>query len=245
MQTVESLTATYRRLSAEQRAAALRRVQKVWPGLRLDDLSGTWPGVKAALESIVDAARGTVAELAAGYVTSVADLEVGGDVDVVPAPRVAPDALAVSLEVTGPVAVRIAQRTGAAGQKALERGLIAVSGAVTRAVLNGGRDTVIGTAEANQVGWMRQPTGAKTCWFCAMQASRGPVYRSAATARADPHRGRPDRFHDHCDCLIVPVFAPRTLPASIRYLDRLWADTTGGLSGPNARAAFKAAYEAA
>lgn len=48
--------------------------------------------------------------------------------------------------------------------------------------------------------WARVPTGAETCTFCLMLASRGFVYSSAQTAGSDGH------YHPNCDCRIVPGF---------------------------------------
>lgn len=46
----------------------------------------------------------------------------------------------------------------------------------------------------------RVPTGAETCSFCIMLASRGAVYKSELTAGAMNH------YHPKCDCKIVPDF---------------------------------------
>ena len=43
--------------------------------------------------------------------------------------------------------------------------------------------------------WARIPTGAETCSFCIMLASRGFVYHSEETA---------SHAHAHCDCRVVP-----------------------------------------
>lgn len=50
------------------------------------------------------------------------------------------------------------------------------------------------------VRFARVPTGAETCSFCLMLASRGAVYHTRKTA------GEQDHFHRHCDCKIVPCF---------------------------------------
>lgn len=47
----------------------------------------------------------------------------------------------------------------------------------------------------------RVPTGAETCAFCMMLASRGFVYRSRKSAGADG-----GHYHAHCNCRIVPEF---------------------------------------
>lgn len=43
--------------------------------------------------------------------------------------------------------------------------------------------------------WARVPTGAETCDFCIMLASRGFVYHTEETA---------SHAHAHCDCRIIP-----------------------------------------
>lgn len=50
--------------------------------------------------------------------------------------------------------------------------------------------------EYGDVAYARVPTGAKTCTYCMMLASRGFAYHSESTAQAGDHR--------NCDCLIVP-----------------------------------------
>lgn len=50
----------------------------------------------------------------------------------------------------------------------------------------------------------RVPTGAETCPFCIMLASRGFVYRSEKSA------GKLDHYHPNCDCRVVPRFGSAT-----------------------------------
>lgn len=52
----------------------------------------------------------------------------------------------------------------------------------------------------SSIGFMRVPTGATTCAWCLMLAGRGPVYWSRETA------GEFNRYHDHCDCVVVPAW---------------------------------------
>lgn len=68
----------------------------------------------------------------------------------------------------------------------------------------GANDTMhnVGEADARALGgrvrWARVPTGATTCPYCLMLASRGFVYRDEAKALNANHR--------HCDCRIVEGF---------------------------------------
>lgn len=89
------------------------------------------------------------------------------------------------------------------------------------------RDTIRNSAHLNGRRWVRVPRGEKTCAFCLMLASRsaewmmsgGPpnsgmnwLYTSRWEAQ---HRGRgqtQDKYHDWCDCAIVPVNGPSEVP---------------------------------
>lgn len=54
------------------------------------------------------------------------------------------------------------------------------------------------------IGWARVLTGAESCPFCVMLASRGAVYQSKETAAAFKHETK--QGHNACDCRIVPVW---------------------------------------
>src|SRR5699024_7800187 len=60
-----------------------------------------------------------------------------------------------------------------------------------------GRDTVMSSAGSNGRACARVPTGAETCDFCLMLASRGVVYKTSSSA------GELAKFHGDCDCAIV------------------------------------------
>ena len=56
----------------------------------------------------------------------------------------------------------------------------------------------------HNVKWARVPSGAETCPFCTMLASRGFEYASERTAGGDKYHGTDlDRYHPGCDCAIV------------------------------------------
>ena len=63
-------------------------------------------------------------------------------------------------------------------------------------IQNAGRDKKKG------VHFARVPTGAETCTFCLMLASRGAVYHTRKTAGEFRH------LHRRCDCKVVPGFDP-------------------------------------
>lgn len=82
-----------------------------------------------------------------------------------------------------------------------------------REVMRAGREKVQRTAPL----W-RRVTDGKPCGFCAMLASRGPVYRSEATAR-----GAGGRYHDHCGCTVEPHYGSfaewKPTPEEQRFID--------------------------
>lgn len=83
-----------------------------------------------------------------------------------------------------------------------------LAGATQRLVLQPGRDSIWGSARRDPVKtrYMRVPSGANTCEFCAMVASRGADYSSAESA------GEGHEFHDNCHCVIVPVRSKADYP---------------------------------
>lgn len=116
-----------------------------------------------------------------------------------------------------------------------------------RHVLNTGRATILGATMADREakGWARglEP---EACSFCAMLALRGAVYKrhsfDASNARF-AGGGYSIKVHDHCRCHPVPVFGRYEPPADVRAYEALWKSSTKGLSGADARKAFRAAVE--
>ncbi|MEM0876209.1 hypothetical protein AAFL22_09375 [Corynebacterium amycolatum] len=106
-----------------------------------------------------------------------------------------------------------------------------------RHTLNAGRKAVEDTARLGRVrnattkrpigrriGYARVLTGQESCAFCAMLASRGPVYsEDTATRRAD---GR--RYHDGCDCRAVLVIEGQPWEGEQEFhrLQAAWREAT-------------------
>lgn len=241
----ERLTQQYRVEAAALRAAAVRDVVTLWPMFDPRDIDRSWQALQLALKAVIDSKRDTAARVAADYLRRFRELEgVAGDLSVLLAGAPDSAALDVSLRATGPATLQRALSGGLTPELAAARALVTVSGVVSRVVLDGGRQTVLLTVESDRqaLGWQRVMHG-KTCAFCAMLASRGPVFKTKRSA-GDP-RSRPARFHDHCDCTVEPVYSSEsTWPqASVRARD-MWAQSTAGLSGKDAINAFRVAYEA-
>lgn len=241
----DRLTQSYRQQSAALRAAAVKDVVAIWPLFDPADLERSWPALRNALLMLINLRRAEAANLAADYLRRFRELEgVSDELAVILDPTPDPIATDVSLSATGPATAQRALSSGLTVEAAAARALVTVSGAASRIVLDGGRQTVLLTVESDRkaLGWMRVTHG-KTCAFCAMLASRGPVYKSHRSA--GDARSRPARFHDHCDCTVEPVYSTSTRwPATSRRAEEIWASSTVGLGGQEARNAFRVAYEA-
>lgn len=125
------------------------------------------------------------------------------------------------------------------------------SSSLARHAHQAGRTAVEKTAEAGgeKVGWARVLSGAENCAFCAMQASRGPVFRTEKSATqvvgSRGTRALGEDWHDNCDCTAVLVFRDMPWEGEEQYerLEQLWVDTTEKFTGRGKLNAFRRAYE--
>lgn len=96
--------------------------------------------------------------------------------------------------------------------------------------------------------WARMLTGPTSCGFCAMLASRGPVYRTYRAARGNREQATETTIadtHDGCDCVFVLVtdYATWEGQQSHLALSDLWYESTSRLSTKEAVKAFRRAWE--
>lgn len=137
-----------------------------------------------------------------------------------------PSALRRSLYFVGPK--RVLEDGVAFDDEAILKG---IEGSVVRHTLNGGRDVIANAIKADPVavGYYRQTDG-DPCHFCAMLASRGPVYKEDSFDDSDP-RFEGDgkaKVHDECACANVPLFSRTAeLPEVNRRAEDTWASLTG------------------
>ncbi|MEN6304499.1 MAG: hypothetical protein ABFD96_17325 [Armatimonadia bacterium] len=195
------LTQAHSRSQAQIRAATLQQLARVWPTLDVARLDATAPGFITAASSIILGGRALSARAAALYLEQFRLAEgVQGRAPIVldrPTSAVR-QAISTSLLVTGPVAIKRAAAQGKYGQAVISSALALVSASAARHVQAGGWDTIQQTVQNDQqaLGWARAASGT-ACAFCAMLASRGPVYREE-TADFEAHDG--------CGCGIEPVY---------------------------------------
>lgn len=230
------LTRAHRRQQLAVRAATLQDLARLWP---------LWDGIRISTFSrFVDVAATLIrsrhqesAALASRYYRRFRETEnVGGTATPALAERVPTVDIVDNLRATGLTDTLRASRAGQTIPQARRTGLVSASGSAGRMTLAGGADTIVRSTNADDqaLGWSRV-TDADPCYFCAMLASRGPVFKTRATAGFDAH--------DHDACGVEPHYEGADWPGRAREFERLWTDATRGLGGADARRAFRRAVE--
>ncbi|GAP53717.1 conserved hypothetical protein [Arthrobacter sp. Hiyo6] len=100
-----------------------------------------------------------------------------------------------------------------------------------------GRDAIAYNAKREGVAWARVPTGAKTCAFCLVLASRDAVYMTKQAAGDRRGTGKGDAFHGDCDCSVVRIGKASDYPTD--YLPDSYYDmytAAANDDGPEVRA---------
>ena len=126
--------------------------------------------------------------------------------------------------MSSPVEQAVTQAVVArAAEEAFAATIGALASRAQREVLSAGREKVQRSAPL----W-RRVTDGKPCGFCAMVASRGPVYGSAKSA------GDGNRYHDHCGCTVEPFYGDASswepTPDEQRFIDAYYQSYEPGMS---------------
>jgi hypothetical protein len=236
------LAESFRSQQAFLAGQVIAAILAVWAQLDLKDVRSSWPALRVALAALIrdrftaSAAAGNAyfleSRLAAGVTGAVPPLGIPGPPD---------EALIqATLDSTGPwrLLATIKTATQTVPQAVQNTGVV-MSGAGMRLVLNGGRQAILQAVQddARALAWMRV-TAANPCAWCAMLASRGAVYKSQQTAGF--------LAHSHCRCTGQAIFAESdgTFLAENGRLQQEWQRATKGLSGRNARNAWRRYWNA-
>jgi hypothetical protein len=163
-----------------------------------------------------------------------------------------------SLIITGPIGQKSKIKRGQRPEQARDHSFVESSGAASTAVLTGGRQSLMRAVTDNMrlIGYIRV-TAANPCYFCAMLASRGPVYtgpRAAGPNVRGPRNPRAGlafvgeggfKVHDHCMCTVEPVYNTDTIwPGRAREFQELWNEhIRGQYSGDDAIRAWRRFYD--
>lgn len=236
----------HRAAQLELRARALRDLQRLWRTVDPTNLERTIDGFAGAAAVLLYEWRAESAEASARYVDELRRAEGAGGAITVMVGDGPPHAEVVAL-IRGAALAGIvrARRRGQSVEAAARAGFVKASATAGGAVLAGGREVVAEAVKGDDqaVAWMRVTSG-DACEFCAMLASRGPVFTTAAAAG--------EAFHDHCACTVEPVYRPDAADdrdqwpaASVRFRE-IWDHVTGGADAGvgGALEVFRAGLEA-
>lgn len=241
------LTEAHRLAQARLGAQTVLLLRSAWPLLDPTDLDGTAARWLRVTTPLVARQHLASASLAASYYRAFRFAEVG-EGGYFPSLDEMADLRAVttSLTVTGPIGIKDRMRSAIPLARAVEAAEAGAAAAGMRHALNGGRNTILNAVRGDRtaLGWIRV-TSADPCAFCALLASRGPVFKDGDTFSASDARfvGDDDaKVHDSCFCGIEPVYRPDSeWPGRAREWAVLYADAARGESDP--LNAFRRAYE--
>lgn len=205
-----ALTDVHRNAQLQLRARALRDYMILWPLWQGDET--TFQQLLQATLPLIRSYHSLSAALAASYYTSFRAAErEGGN----PTPRLAtpPDEARVlgTLHLVGMDMTSRALAAGQSPQAAMRSALVRTSGTTTQFVLEGGRETVLGSVgeDPRSRGWARVTSG-KPCAFCVTLASRGAVYKEDTVGF---------RSHGHCVCTAEPQYGESVAPGFQEHRD--------------------------
>lgn len=199
-----ALTEQYRQAQLQIRGQALRDFTALWSIWKGDENSFTQ--LVAAAIALVRVYRSISAAAAASYYEAFREAaQAAGVPSTVLASAIPDGQIATSLYVTARDALRGALAAGQPAVEARSTAFVRASGAVTRHIVDGGRQTILDSvaADPEAVGWARVTDG-NPCYFCLTLASRGAVYKSEQTASF--------QAHDHCACVAMPVYKGTVIP---------------------------------
>lgn len=230
------LTEAHRLRQLEIRNRAISQMVTLWSLLDVTNIDETWTALEPAMMAVLTNGRRQSAEFAGNYYGGIRLVE--GITDRFTIPDVATDwegAALTSLRVTGPI--RAKQLLASARPDVAAQTLASITGSLGRHVLNGGREVLLESVRRDRraAGWARTTDG-DPCYFCALLASRGPVYKSERTADFEAH--------DHCGCGVAPQFSRRDpWPGRSREYRELYNEATAGVEQGTQLQVFRRAYE--
>lgn len=236
------LTEAHRAEQAQVQDGFLAEFLAIWTLLNQDDPEQSGDAWVRAVMSLMRQFRRRSVELADEYYRAFRLAELSSD-DHWDPPAALDDVAELdaaakrSLELMGPLNVANRRRRLQPADRISANVLVQASGSAARHVANGGRAVVLRDVAQDEkaLGWARV-TRDNPCAFCAMLASRGPVYKTRQQAGFQPH--------DHCRCYPEPVFTrDAPWPGRGREFQELWYSATSGYSGRDAINAFRRAHE--
>lgn len=133
----------------------------------------------------------------------------------------------------------------AAQAAAVTSALAKAQGVAESLAVTAGRTTTMNAIrrDTQAKGWARVPE-AGACARCLMLAARGAVYKAEWTANFKAHHVQANGTGGECRCGVEPQFSSHYEPtAQVREAQKVWAESTKGLTGKDAELAFRRAVE--
>jgi hypothetical protein len=216
-----ALTEFYRGQMSALRATVIKEVWQLFPAWNPAE-AGSYKAMEDALVLLTQARAARAAQLASRYYSLFRLIEGGEKAAYVAKlfPVAAEAIIRTAIGASARGGTYKALTSGKTMEQALRNGLVRTIGAVTKQVSDTGRYTLIEAVQNDQraLGWTRV-TGGNPCAWCAMLASRGPVYKGDADSIEIWD-------HDHGDCSAEPAYEGYEWPAKNRELRDLWNQTS-------------------
>jgi hypothetical protein len=225
----DTLTAIHDQKQAQIGAVTIGALIRLWPLIRNDPSDRNVERWLAQVLQAIRIQRLRSATLAQNYIGAYRVLELGSSVE-----RFFPEIkgaineeqVITSMMVTGPVRLRKELDKATMSIEDMQNLESANAGAGFRHVLNGARDTIDNAITTDKLvrGFVRITDG-DPCFFCAMLASRGPVYSEDSFEDSDPRFQGPGdhKVHDSCACMVRPVYkGGEPFPGRAKEFDSLW-----------------------
>lgn len=227
MTEADQLTGRFRAANANLGIAAVTQAQQFWRLIDPDDLEPSIELWAQAITPILTEQRTASAVLAARFYRQLRRIELDDAESFTPVAfrRLNPEQLVASMR-----AEILPRRTTL--QLARDQALTVVQ----RTTLNAGRSTIIrSTIEDPRAEGVARATSGSPCSFCAMLASRGPVYQADSFRRF--------QVHGRCRCTPRTVFR-REWPEQNQRFAEQWREATTGAANPTeARIQFRRQLE--
>lgn len=186
-------------------AQVAARSQVLWRRLSTDDISRSSRPWLATQLALVESAYTASSDMAGDYIDGYRRLESPRNSSPIRSATFDRETVSNVLMAQGPWRIKVYIGGGMTPEAAHSKVTNNLTGAVRRSVLMGGREAIDDTTadDSRAIGW-RRVTDGSPCTFCAMLATRGPVYRSEETASAIAGTGL--EYHNHCGCTAEIVY---------------------------------------
>jgi len=214
----KALTNLHRRQQLALRAQVIREVMQLWPAWQPMPPDSV-KAFEQAMVLLVQSRSKQSAAIAARYLERFrqAELREQSAQAIALAEARGAEQIKTVIGASARGGVYRALTHGQTYEAAMQTGLVRVAGDVSRLVMLGGSDTITGEARRNKLRYARVTSG-NPCAFCAMLASRGPVYWSEESASFEPH--------GNCSCQPEIEYGPDyEWPGNGREYQDLWRQT--------------------